>query len=470
MSARLIRIAVRGGLSTFVIAVGAFGTLMATTQNAGASASGIEAPVPANANASGGVGLTNVACPKAGRCVAVGSYRVRKKQDSLIETLSKNGWQPIEAPLPSAPKNPYASSVLLGVSCSSASSCVAVGADSSGPTGVIDSLANGAWHSIRAPLPANAAKRQRVAQLDDVSCSSGTCAAIGFYNTPSYKWSDAVIDTSVNGEWSTMEAPLPPDATDHASSAPAAVSCPSSTFCAAGGSYFGDLGQVGVLWTWVDGAWSAVEAPLPADASSTAPDTGISAMTCPAAGSCVALGNYVSSDGTEYGFVDTLSQGTWLPTQLIDGGFYQVSCDSLISCAASSSIGPTGSGSVTGHLVDVLSGGSWVPVSVPMPPDSGDPPEALAAAVSCQPGGFCVAGGFYYNTSGTPEAMVMSGTGANWSSAAAAMPSNAGPAVPTRPTLTAVACPPAGPCVAVGNYNDTSDDLQGVIETVTPDS
>lgn len=469
MSARLIRTAVRGGLSTFVIAVGAFGTLVATTQNAGASASGIEAPVPANANASGGVGLTNVACPKAGRCVAVGSYRVRKKQDSLIETLSKNGWQPIEAPLPSAPKNPYASSVLLGVSCSSARSCVAVGADSSVPTGVIDSLANGAWHSIRAPLPANAAKRQRVAQLDDVSCSSGTCAAIGFYNTPSYKSSDAVIDTSVNGEWSTVEAPLPPDANDHASSAPAAVSCPSSTFCAAGGSYFSDLGQVGVLWTWVDGAWSAVEAPLPADASSAAPDAGISAMTCPAAGSCVALGNYVSSDGTEYGFVDMLSGGTWIPTQLIDGGFYQVSCDSLISCAASSSIGPTGSGSVTGHLVDVLSGGSWMSVSVPMPPDSGDPPEALAVAVSCQPGGFCVAGGFYYNTSGTPEAMVMSGTGANWSSAAAALPSNAGPAVPTRPTLTAVACPPAGPCVAVGNYNDTSDDLQGLIETVTPD-
>ncbi len=353
----------RGWLITIVIVASVVGTLVVTTGTADAAASGLEAPLPANANASPGVELSDVTCPNAGHCVAVGEYGAGKKGQALIETLSNGTWQPITAPVPSD-AHPRLGEPFSAVSCSSARSCVAVGTyhpTVSTQYGYIDTLANGRWHAARPPLPANATTYQGSA-LVDVSCASaGTCAAIGVYDTRhGYQ---GVLDTFVAGKWSAVEAPLPAGALPSQDIDVTNVTCPSSGFCAAGGLYGAQPGQSGVvLWVWAKGSWSAVEAPLPSDASTTAPDDGIVALTCGAAGSCVALCVYNTSDGVHRGLVETLSQGTWTPTELADYGWYQVSCINASSCVASG-----GEGS-TGHLLYVLSGGTWTAISVPLPP------------------------------------------------------------------------------------------------------
>src|ERR1700678_3200928 len=93
----------------------------------------------------------------------------------------------------------------------------------------------------------------------------------------------------------------------------------------------------------VDGAgvWTAVEAPLPARANATGYVV-LGSVTCPAAGSCVAVGAYFDATDTQQGFIEPLSGGTCsaspapLPSNASDGGsvLYDVSCPRPKACVA----------------------------------------------------------------------------------------------------------------------------------------
>ena len=56
--------------------------------------------------------------------------------------------------------------------------------------------------------------------------------------------------------------------------------------------------------------WSSSAAPLPANAAAE-PLVLFDSQSCPASGSCVAVGTYVDTSGHEQGLIDTLSGGAW---------------------------------------------------------------------------------------------------------------------------------------------------------------
>ena len=99
----------------------------------GTSWTAAEAPLPANAAADPDAGLGSVACPSASTCVAAGTYEISSGQEVVLVTGSGTSWTAAEAPLPA---NAAASggATLDSETCPSASSCVAAGfyADSSG--------------------------------------------------------------------------------------------------------------------------------------------------------------------------------------------------------------------------------------------------------------------------------------------------------------------------------------------------
>jgi hypothetical protein len=131
-----------------------------------------EAPPPANQ-------LYGVSCPSANDCVALGinenAADTAKGGGALIQTWNGKTWTSVA---PKAPKGAL-SATLLGVSCPTVKSCVAVGLylDSGGAGVPLAETWNGkTWTATSVP----AAGKGKASLFSEVSCpAAGGCAAVG---------------------------------------------------------------------------------------------------------------------------------------------------------------------------------------------------------------------------------------------------------------------------------------------------
>jgi hypothetical protein len=148
-----------------------------------------EIDLPANAATGPGAYavLNAVSCPKPGSCVAVGSYlSTGYKFEGLTAVESGGHWKrAAEAKVQSIAAANMASG-LLSVSCSSRTSCLAVGGyattNGSLSASIADVLSHGHWgtvHVIKA-VPAKAAARPAT-WLFGVSCETKSCEVVGNY-------------------------------------------------------------------------------------------------------------------------------------------------------------------------------------------------------------------------------------------------------------------------------------------------
>ena len=109
------------------------------------------------------------------------------------------------------------------------------------------------------------------------------------------------------------EAPLPTDAAADPAVVVSQSACADLGTCVAVGSYEDTNGvQQSLIETYSSGAWSPSQAALPTNADATR-GASLDAVSCPASGSCVAIGSYVDRDGNQQAFVDTLARGAWAP-------------------------------------------------------------------------------------------------------------------------------------------------------------
>ena len=118
--------------------------------------------------------------------------------------------------------------------------------------------------------------------------------------------------------WSAVNPAMPPDAVAGLGASFESASCPAEGWCIAVGSYQAFNGTTnpgaGVIDSESGSTWSATEAPLPSDASTTDPQADLDAVSCPAVGSCVAVGRYLDGSGATQVLVEQLSNGTWTPS------------------------------------------------------------------------------------------------------------------------------------------------------------
>ena len=165
---------------------------------------GVEASLPAGADASNGVAVSDVSCASAGNCAAVGQYSDNSGNGNLQGLLlseSVGAWGAgVEATLPANATNANQDVVLDSVSCGSAGNCAAVGTyldSSSGVPGLLLTESSGAWGAgVEASLPANASGP--VVNLYSVSCASpGNCTAVGNYMAA---WNLGLYQALVLGE------------------------------------------------------------------------------------------------------------------------------------------------------------------------------------------------------------------------------------------------------------------------------
>jgi hypothetical protein len=450
---------------------------------------GVEATLPANAGPNQGITLGSLSCASAGNCTAVGRYHDSSYNlQGLLLTETAGAWATgVEATLPAnAGPNPVVS--LHSVSCASAGNCTAVGnyEDSSGNVqGLLLSETAGAWATgVEPTLPANAGSPPQITltSVGLVSCASaGNCTAVGIYTDSSGNQQYLLLSETA-GAWARgVEATLPANAGPNHDVGLKSLSCASAGNCTAVGNYVDSSGNTqGLLLSETAGVWATgVEATLPANASSEQ-DVNVTSVSCASAGNCTAVGNYSDSSYNPQGLLLRETAGAWatgveatLPANANSTEYNQdvlidsVSCASAGNCTAVGSYDDS-SGNRQGLLLSETAG-AWAPgVQATLPANAGSPTDVGLNSVSCVSAGNCTAVGSYDDGSYNQQGLLLSETVGAWATGVeATLPANAGPD-PTV-SLTSVSCASAGNCTAVGGYDDSSGNEQGLlISSTTP--
>jgi hypothetical protein len=283
-------------------------------------------PMP-NPAGSADTNLSAVSCTSSTSCVAVGLY-VNGSEVGLTLAEAWNGktWRIQTMPKVAASTD----SRLDAVSCTSASACTAVGVthNSDGNEVTLAESWNGkTWKVGATPNPAGVTS----SVLSGVSCPSSTnCVAVGnaySSNTESF----ATLAEAWNGKsWAIKATPNPKGATD---SALTAVSCTSSTACAA----VGDSNEVALAERYNGKAWTIQSIPSPSHAF---PGVTLSGVSCSSPKSCEAVGDYFTSTSVNVTLSERWNGTTWEvqstpnPALAVASVLDSVSCTSATSCSA----------------------------------------------------------------------------------------------------------------------------------------
>lgn len=246
--------------------------------------------------------LAGVSCPSATVCVAVGDYaNAASDVFAFSERWSGSAWVVKPVPKPSG----AAASELHGVSCTSASACLGVGSylNSSNKWVTFAARWNGTtWSLLPTPNPTGA----RASSLRDVSCVSATaCTAVGYFVNSSGTFLP-LVERWNGSAWALQSAPTRSGATESALNG---VSCPSPTACTAVG-YFKNASNVylPLAARWNGTSWTVQSTPAPTGA----PTTVLQSVSCASLTACTAVGSYVASTGQERTLAEHWNGTSWV--------------------------------------------------------------------------------------------------------------------------------------------------------------
>lgn len=347
--------------------------------------------------------LLQVSCAAAGYCTAVGSYGdTADRPQALVVTERDGSWGRAEEVHTTSQGG-----VLYSVSCWAVGDCTAAGA-LLGSTGrwqafVVGSSKGGRWGPAEVVPGSASLNRGGVASVNYVSCpAAGQCSAAGVYLDASGH-ERAFVDSEQDYVWGTAEE-MPGTAAHNKTGfiSVYALSCGSPGNCTAGGYYETSEPSLAVPYVedQVNGTWQAVE-PVPGVPVAKIWEGGmVISLSCPAAGSCVAGGQFANFDRDQQAMVASQDGGSWGDGQAVPGSA-------------------------------ALNQGR----------------AAITYAVSCASPGNCAAGGVYSASNDHTGAFIASEGNGTWDKAEQVPGTYLG----HEPEIDAIACPAAGACTAVGS-------------------
>jgi hypothetical protein len=256
---------------------------------------------------------------------------------------------------------------------------------------------------------------------------------------------------AASGTWADVKVPLPANA-DHTFAQLYSVACPSAKACTAVGAYTGSAGWRGLLLAKSGPAWTAAQAPVPTGAAAD-PYATITSVSCLTVSVCAAIGSYTDSSGNTQGLLLTRSGSAWkaakapLPPGAAPSSVFLsgVRCASPSYCVAVGFYTDSSSGNQQGFIVTGF-GATWAATSAPLPADAGTPAQSHLESVGCSGPAACTAVGDYTDTLGDDNGLILTSSGSSWTATRAPLPSGVSPPV----SLAAVRCLAASLCVAVG--------------------
>ena len=381
--------------------------------------------------------FAGVSCTSATACVAVGSAIKSSTQTTvpMAEGWDGTGWTVQTTPAPAG----SSSSLLKGISCSSAALCTAVGQFTDGANidvTLAERLSGGHWVVEPTPNPPSGSD----GTLAGVSCSSTTeCTAAGF-SVDDAGETVTLVEQSNGTAWKIITTP---NAAGSFSSQLATVSCSAPTTCVAAGYSVDSAGNdVALAQKWTGGSWTITPTPGPSGASFVELD----GLSCHSKTDCTAVGQAAGSGGVTTTLAEGWNGSSWKvqstpnPGGATNGAFEAVSCTSPTSCAA---VGYFVNGSgVFVTLAEARSGTSW---KIEPTPDPTGASESLLTNVSCATAGACMAGGYSTNSAGVSTALAESWNGTSWKIQPTAHPLGA-----SDTFFNGISCTSPTACTAVG--------------------
>lgn len=372
-------------------------------------------------------------------------------------------------------------SVLDTLSCTGVGSCVAGGTynlvappELGNGLAMIASESNGIWHTAREiSLPADASATAQNAVVTGIACPRPrVCTAVGVYVTDKGDHQGrAFIATESHGTWGRAVGVLaPPHVGPVRYSSLAAVSCTRPGSCVALGSYVVKSAISMMSITEAAGRWSrARTVQMPAN---LARGSALTALSCPAAGSCVAVGSGQTASGSVRVLAAAQSRGRWRVTELRlprnaevlageqFGGLTSVSCRRPGSCVAVGRYIPRGA-AMAGEpaaLTVTESAGRWgSPAEMSAAPRGAVGPPDVLESVSCTRTS-CMAVGSYFNGASSGWWMSVTYQRGRWGHPLKIrLPANADSVQNGAPA--SVDCVSATACTAVGPYTSRRGDI-----------
>jgi hypothetical protein len=272
--------------------------------------------------------LFGVSCSSARACTAVGYGR----KGTLAERWNGRKWVVQRTPNPSGAKR----SELVAVSCPAAKACTAVG--SYGKNTLAEHWNGTKWAIQATPNPVIGTKGAEGSELLAVSCSSATsCTAVGDSNLTDSR-SDTLAEHWNGTTWAIQAAPKPPSGHEPELTG---VSCPSATACTAVGNYGPKDATLTLAERWNGATWVIQPTPSPSGTKNPSGDESeLTGVSCPSATTCIAAGDYYNRSGTQATLAERWNGATWtLQTTTNPSGaklsiLTEVSCSSARACTA----------------------------------------------------------------------------------------------------------------------------------------
>ena len=263
-------------------------------------------------------------------------------------------------------------------------------------------------------------RRRRTAAVAIAAVAVGAQISVGF---------------AAGGSWTIVPSPNPP-----ASLATlASISCPAATSCFAVGDAFAHGKDHPLVEHWDGTAWAVMPTPRLTVIGA------LDGVSCTSVQSCTAVGSrFVGGAGLAQTLVVQWDGSSWLripsPTPGSGGGLNGVSCVSTSDCVAvGNSLSTSGSERT---LIEGWDGTSWSVVASPNPSGGG----SSLSGVTCLSASRCFSVGAHAPSQQTSRTLVEQWNGTSWT----IVPSP-NPASSTMSKLAGIACTGVSECVAVGS-------------------
>jgi len=326
-------------------------------------------------------------------------------------STSGSGWSTQYIPDPVGTGD--ANNRLYEVTCdtSSATACTAVGHSSTSvgvDSALIERWDGSGWSTQSAATPSGATE----SRLTGVSCASTTwCMAVGSYQTSTGTMT--LAERWTGSGWSVISTPNPPSST---SAQFTKIWCTATTECTAVGYAVVGGMQTAFAQRWNGTNWSLQTVPLPSGATSSQ----LEGVGCRGTSFCMAVGSYVGSGGTRAWAV-TWDGTAWSlkavvePSGATQTTLHDVSCTGSAPVVCTAVGGWKNSGSTQSTFVQRWNGSS---LSLQSSPNQQGSSANVLQNVSCAMNSECTAVGSWVAKAGNQGAnrtLAVHWDGANWS-------------------------------------------------------
>jgi hypothetical protein len=410
--------------------------------------------------------LLGVTCASASECWAVGYYEesTNSIRQTLVEQWDGTSWTIASSPNTTATLHNY----LLGVTCTPASECWAVGEYD------VHTLVEGfganpgtaGWSIITSP---NTSAIQPNS-LDGVTCTSATdCWAVGYYQNYN-EVVEPLIEHWDGSSWAIVASPNASGTINQLSR----VACTSVSDCwAVGYTYNSSISGLfkTLIEHWDGSSWSIIASPN----TSVTERNVLVGVTCASASECWAVGAYGNGD-TGQTLIEHWDGSAWSivtspNTSFTQAGIAQVNVLQGVTCASTSdcwavgysfthydlTVGPTNSAFVTAPqtLIEHWNGTSWSIVTSPSIPGNNYLKDVTCTSVS-----ECWAVGYSNNGNAAQQGGINQTLIEEWNGSAWIILISPNTSAAQPNSLDGVTCASASECWAVGSYGENTTGIR----------